>query len=70
LEDHEESESVAARTDSSGRWVTTRTAETRERAEIVLTLPVLGNARSALVLFPNGDAAAAGRAAHLLRFVA
>ena len=51
------------------RWVTTRTPPSRERGEIRLTLPVLRNARSSLVLFSN-DAAAAGRAAHLLRFVA
>lgn len=70
LEDHEEQDSVQARDDDDGRWVTTRTALTHERGEIVLTLPVLGNARNALVLFPNGDAAAAGRAAHALRFVA
>lgn len=70
LEDQEESQMVAARADQSGRWVTTHSAPTRERGEIVMTLPVLGNARNSLVLFPDGDAAAAGRAAHLLRFVA
>jgi len=70
LEDREESEMVEARAGDPGRWVITRTGPTRERGEFLLTLPVLGNARNALVLFPDGDAAAAGRAAHLLRFVA
>jgi hypothetical protein len=49
--------------------VTTRTSAARESAEIGLTVPVLRNARSSLVLLSN-DAAAAGRAAHLLRLVA
>lgn len=69
-EDHDEAAMVAARADSSGRWVTTRAGPTHERGEIVLTLDVLGNARNSLVLFSNGDAAAAGRVAHLLQFVA
>jgi 6-phosphogluconolactonase len=70
LEDREESEMVEARNGDASRWVTIRTAPTCERGEIVMTLPVLGNARNSLVLFADGDAAAAGRAAHLLRFVA
>jgi len=70
LEDHEERETIEALHADTGRWVTTRTALSHERGEIVLTLPVLGNARNSLVLFPNGDATAAGRAAHALRFVA
>lgn len=69
LDPHAERETVEARTDPAGRWVTTRTSA-REQKEIMLTLPVLGAARSALVLFGSGDAAAAGRAAHLLKFVA
>lgn len=69
LEAREELESIEASADDARRWVTTRTTESRERAEIGLTLPVLRNARSSLLFFSN-DAAAAGRAAHLLRFVA
>jgi 6-phosphogluconolactonase len=69
LEAREELESIETSVDDARRWVTTRTTESRERGEIGLTLPVLRNARSSLLLFSN-DAAAAGRAAHLLRFVA
>ncbi|HEX4823897.1 MAG TPA: 6-phosphogluconolactonase [Candidatus Polarisedimenticolaceae bacterium] len=64
LEPGSEREEIASRRDVEGCWVTT------DGEQILLTLPVLGNARSALVLFPSGDAAAAGSAAHLLRFVA
>ena len=64
LEPGRETEGVESRRDREGRWVKA------QGGEIVLTLPVVGNARSALILFPRGDAAAAGCAAHLLRFVA
>src|SRR5262245_20215431 len=64
LEPGREPEEIVSRRDASGRWVAARDGD------ILLTLPVLGNARSALVLFPRGDAASAGCAAHLLRFVA
>lgn len=69
LEARAELESIASGADDARHWVTTRTTGSRERGEIGLTLPVLRNARSSLLLFSN-DAAAAGRAAHLLRFVA
>jgi 6-phosphogluconolactonase/glucosamine-6-phosphate isomerase/deaminase len=69
LEAREELESIETASDDARRWVTTRTTESRERGEIGLTLSVLRNARSSLLLFSK-DAAAAGRATHLLRFVA
>jgi 6-phosphogluconolactonase len=69
LEGREDLESVDTHMSATPHWVTTRTPASRERGEIALTLPILRNARSSLVLFGN-DAASAGRAAHLLRFVA
>lgn len=69
LEAREDLDSIETSADDARRWVVTRTPESRERGEIGLTLPVLRNARSSLVLFSN-DAASAGRAAHVLRFVA
>jgi 6-phosphogluconolactonase len=69
LDDRMDLASVESTTGETRRWVTTRTPSSDERGEIGLTLPVLRNARSSLVLFSNG-AAAAGRAAHLLQFVA
>jgi 6-phosphogluconolactonase len=70
LEAGQEAGAVESRGSKTGRWVGTRSARDCEPEEIVLTLPILGNARNSLVLFPEGDAAAAGCAAHLLRFVA
>jgi len=70
LEPGQEENAVTERGTATGRWVAIRTATSCEREEIVLTLPILGNARNSLVLFPEGDAAAAGCAAHLLQFVA
>jgi 6-phosphogluconolactonase len=69
LDDHDGLVSVESTTGDTRCWVTTCTPRSRERGEIGLTLSVLRNARSSLVLCGN-DAAAAGRAAHLLRFVA
>ena len=66
MDDRDELESSSG---TDVRWVTTRTSPSREHVEIGLTVPVLRNARSALVLLSN-DAAAAGRAAHVLRLVA
>jgi 6-phosphogluconolactonase len=70
LEDHEDGGDVAAPSTGGGRWVATRTAPPRGRGEIALTLPVLAKSRNALVLLGGSDAAAAGRAARLLRLVA
>ena len=70
LEDRDETSALENRATDPGRWVVTRWCEQRGRHEIGLSLPVLNNARRALVLLPDGDAGAAGRAAHLLRFVA
>ena len=69
MEGRDELASIESSSRDSVRWVTTRTSPSREHVEIGLTVPVLRNARNALVLLSN-DAAAAGRAAHLLRLVA
>jgi 6-phosphogluconolactonase len=69
LEDRDDLHAVASGIDGGRRWVAARASRGGERGEIGLTLPVLRNARSSLVLFAN-DAAAAGRAAHVLRLVA
>lgn len=69
MDDRDELASVESSSANALRWVTTRTSPAREHVEIGLTVPVLRNARSALVLFAN-DAAAAGRAANVLRLVA
>jgi 6-phosphogluconolactonase len=67
LQPQQEEAMIEARADAAGRWVTNCTSG---RREIALTLPVLGNARNTLVMFPDGEATAAGRAANLLGFVA
>lgn len=70
LEDRDEASTLAERDGDPKRWVVTRWVERKGRHEIGLSLAVLNNARRTLVLLPDGDAGAAGRAAHLLRFVA
>lgn len=59
-----------ARAAEAGRWAVARWSDGAIRYEIGLTLAVIHNARKVLVFLPEGDAAGAGRAASLLRFVA